>query len=102
MGEPVVRLLAGVSHSRTVRTVGCTARSGWSLHERAERTPAARPAEEDWERAVSTISREVNNNGGRDAYRAIAAQERALDRARRPVGLDDDPDDAPVIITGRR
>ncbi|MBT2395369.1 IS30 family transposase [Streptomyces sp. ISL-100] len=35
-------------------------------------------------RAVSTISREVNNNGGRDVYRAIAAQERALDRARRP------------------
>ena len=35
-------------------------------------------------RAVSTISREVGNNGGRDVYRAIAAQERALDRARRP------------------
>ncbi|MGI3197560.1 IS30 family transposase [Streptomyces sp. GLT-R25] len=35
-------------------------------------------------RAVSTISREVSNNGGRDVYRAIAAQERALDRARRP------------------
>ncbi|MGW0760554.1 helix-turn-helix domain-containing protein [Streptomyces sp. NPDC002814] len=34
-------------------------------------------------RAVSTISREVNN-GGRDVYRAIAAQEQALDRARRP------------------
>ncbi|MGW2514843.1 helix-turn-helix domain-containing protein [Streptomyces scopuliridis] len=25
-------------------------------------------------RAVSTISREVNDNGGRDVYRAIAAQ----------------------------
>ncbi|MFE2849392.1 transposase [Streptomyces scopuliridis] len=35
-------------------------------------------------RAVSTISREVNDNGGRDVYRAIAAQERALDRAGRP------------------
>ncbi|WP_216825656.1 helix-turn-helix domain-containing protein [Streptomyces sp. P3] len=35
-------------------------------------------------RAVSTISREVGNNGGRDVYRAIAGQERALDRARRP------------------
>jgi len=35
-------------------------------------------------RAVSTISREVGNNGGRDVYRATAAQERALDRARRP------------------
>lgn len=35
-------------------------------------------------RAVSTISREVSNNGGRDVYRAIAAQERALDRAQHP------------------
>ncbi|MFD6971575.1 IS30 family transposase [Streptomyces sp. NPDC059949] len=35
-------------------------------------------------RAVSTVSREVNNNGGRDVFRAIAAQERALDRSRRP------------------
>jgi IS30 family transposase len=35
-------------------------------------------------RAVSTISREVGNNGGRDVYRAIAVQQRALDRARRP------------------
>lgn len=30
-------------------------------------------------RAVSTISREVNKNGGRDVYRAIAAQERPRD-----------------------
>ncbi|MFJ1985396.1 transposase [Streptomyces microflavus] len=35
-------------------------------------------------RAVSTISREVGNNGGRDLYQATAVQERALDRARRP------------------
>ncbi|WUS11417.1 IS30 family transposase [Streptomyces sp. NBC_01260] len=35
-------------------------------------------------RAVSTVGREVNNNGGRDVYRAVAAQERALDRGRRP------------------
>nr|WP_237554658.1 IS30 family transposase [Streptomyces sp. SID4948] len=35
-------------------------------------------------RAASTINREVNRNGGRDVYRAIAAQGRALDRARRP------------------
>ncbi|MFE6904690.1 transposase [Streptomyces sp. NPDC057717] len=35
-------------------------------------------------RAVSTISREVKNNGRRDVYRAIAAQERARHRARRP------------------
>jgi IS30 family transposase len=35
-------------------------------------------------RAVSTISREVGRNGGRDGYRAAAAEERALDQARRP------------------
>lgn len=35
-------------------------------------------------RAVSTVSREVNSNGGRDVYRAIAAQERSLDRTQRP------------------
>jgi len=35
-------------------------------------------------RAVSTISREVGNNGGRDGYRAVAAEERARDQGRRP------------------
>lgn len=35
-------------------------------------------------RPVSTISREVSRNGGRDAYRAGAADQRAWDRARRP------------------
>src|ERR1035437_4576702 len=35
-------------------------------------------------RSVSTISREVANNGGRDAYRAVASHERADRCARRP------------------
>jgi IS30 family transposase len=35
-------------------------------------------------RAVSTVSREVAGNGGRRAYRATLADERAQDRARRP------------------
>nr|WP_245671783.1 IS30 family transposase [Nocardia amamiensis] len=35
-------------------------------------------------RAPSTVSREVGRNGGRDAYRAVAAQERADDQRRRP------------------
>lgn len=38
----------------------------------------------DLRRAVSTISREVARNGGRRAYRAARAEERASDRARRP------------------
>jgi len=36
------------------------------------------------QRPVSTISREVARNGGRMAYRATAAQDRALAQARRP------------------
>jgi len=35
-------------------------------------------------RPTSTISREVNNNGGRDDYRAWAADRRATELARRP------------------
>ena len=35
-------------------------------------------------RAPSTISRELERNGGRDAYRASHADQRAWDRARRP------------------
>jgi IS30 family transposase len=36
------------------------------------------------DRAVSTISREIDRNGGRQAYRAGTADEAAWDRARRP------------------
>lgn len=36
------------------------------------------------ERSASTISREVARNGGRDAYRALAADRAAWERARRP------------------
>jgi IS30 family transposase len=39
----------------------------------------------DLKRAASTISREVARNGGRRAYRAARAEERASDRARRPT-----------------
>ena len=35
-------------------------------------------------RDKSTISREIARNGGRDAYRAVAAERAARDRARRP------------------
>lgn len=35
-------------------------------------------------RAVSTVSREVARNGGRDKYRAVAAEARAWDASRRP------------------
>lgn len=39
---------------------------------------------EGLDRSASTISREVERNGGRGAYRAVAAHERAEDRRRRP------------------
>lgn len=35
-------------------------------------------------RAVSTVTRELGRNGGRRGYRARRADERALERARRP------------------
>lgn len=38
----------------------------------------------DLGRPTSTVSREVNRNGGRDSYRAGAAQHRADDQCRRP------------------
>jgi IS30 family transposase len=36
------------------------------------------------ERPSSTVSREIARNGGRDAYRALAADAAAFERARRP------------------
>ncbi len=36
------------------------------------------------DRALSTVSREVRRNGGLESYRAIQADQRAWDRARRP------------------
>lgn len=35
-------------------------------------------------RSASTVSREVERNGGRGSYRALKADERAWERARRP------------------
>ena len=36
------------------------------------------------QRSPSTISREVERNGGRDSYRAVPSDQAAWDRARRP------------------
>ena len=38
------------------------------------------------DRAPSTICREVNTNGGRGAYRAVDAEDRVRERAKRPEG----------------
>lgn len=47
---------------------------GWSLRRIAK----------ELARAPSTVSREVKRNGGRERYRAVAAEARALQAARRP------------------
>src|SRR5215471_5306933 len=48
--------------------------AGWSLRRIAQ----------ELKRSAATISREVKRNGGREAYRATAADERAWETARRP------------------
>ncbi|WP_051501501.1 IS30 family transposase [Nesterenkonia sp. AN1] len=51
-------------------------------------------------RPVSTVSREVHRNGGRESYRAVAAQQRALEQLRRPKlsALQADPVLCAVVI----
>jgi IS30 family transposase len=48
-------------------------------------------------RVVSTVSREVANNGGRRAYRAVAAHRRAAECARRPKQRK--LDNCPVLVS---
>ena len=50
-------------------------------------------------RAVSTVSREVANNGGRRAYRAVAAHRRAAECARRPKRRKRKLDSCPVLVS---
>jgi IS30 family transposase len=112
--EREVRRLAaqGYSYRAVARMVGCSAhgvvnvlarsrerRSGWSpspqrlsLAEREE-IRAGLVAGESFTaiaaglgRSVSTVSREVGVNGGRDGYRAWGAHRRAEQQARRPKG----------------
>src|ERR1700739_1189736 len=57
--------------------------------ETARGSPAglsARSTAERIGRSSSTVSREIGRNGGRDGYRALAADAGAFDRARRPKG----------------
>ncbi len=102
LGETVVSIARGLERSvdslrRVVTTHGGVApadrtRPASALsaedRERVSRALVAghsfRCIAKDIERAPSTISREVNRNGGRDRYRAVDADERAWTRARRP------------------
>lgn len=66
------------------------AKNGLSLAEREEisrslvRDDSYRQIGRQLGRAASTISREVQRNGGRDVYRAAQAEQAAWDRAKRP------------------
>jgi Helix-turn-helix domain len=91
LGKHAASVFGVVAAKGGFAPVGRSRRSGsLSLMEREEISRGLvsgrsfRQLSRDLGRAVSTISREVARNGGRRAYRAARADERALDRARRP------------------
>nr|WP_206699825.1 hypothetical protein [Actinomadura sp. RB99] len=53
-------------------------------------------------RAVSTISREIARNGGRDTHRAVGADQVAYQRARRPEAPKPTRDPKLCAIVGRQ
>ncbi|MEW8431050.1 MAG: IS30 family transposase [gamma proteobacterium symbiont of Ctena orbiculata] len=81
----VLRLHGGISPAKR-----CRAEISLTLSEREEISRglsagrSMRAIAADLMRSPSTISREIARNGGIDRYRAIQADEKAWDRARRP------------------
>ena len=81
-----LRPLGGVIRKEMLHSSG----PGLSLSERVdialglERHESLRAIARQLGRHPATISRELSRNGGRDGYRPVAAQERALHQARRP------------------
>ena len=81
----VLRLHGGLAPR--VRTRSALALSVWEREEISRGLAlghSLRQISADLSRAPSTISREVNRNGGRVHYRAHAADEKTWERARRP------------------
>jgi IS30 family transposase len=70
--------------ARTVRTGHLTVEEREAISRGISTGQSFRVIADALGRSESTVSREVNRNGGRDAYRAVAAQERADDQRRRP------------------
>lgn len=101
-GETVCDIARALEFSHTSVGFAIRQRGGFSPSSRrravqhltlSEREEISRGLSRDWSyrqisrqlgRAVSTISREVQRNGGRRAYRATGADEAAWRRARRP------------------
>lgn len=69
---------------RIVRLVTCRRRSGKRSAAGLERGDSFRQIAARLDRHPGTISREVNDNGGRDGYRAWKAEQRAEELAARP------------------
>lgn len=83
--QSVVRRQGGVMpapRSRAARTLGLAEREEISRGLAAQQS--FRQIAQGLARPVSTVSREVARHGGREAYRAAQADDRAWDRARRP------------------
>jgi IS30 family transposase len=84
----VIRILAETGGIRPAQR--CRSRLALTLAEREEISRAVvagksiRSIAASLGRAPSTMSREVRRNGGLEGYRAIQAEQRAWDRARRP------------------
>ncbi|MBT3046704.1 IS30 family transposase [Candidatus Thiodiazotropha sp. LNASS1] len=81
----ILRLHGGISPAKR-----CRAENSLTLSEREEISrglsagKSMRAIATDLRRSPSTISREIARNGGAQRYRAIQADEKAWDRARRP------------------
>jgi IS30 family transposase len=86
----VHRVVAGKGQREQHRTRWCPGKHRLSLGEREEISLGLRRGDSlsviarQLGRATSTVSREVNANGGRDRYRAWRADDRAWVQARRP------------------
>ncbi len=86
----VKRVTASQGKREERQTRWCPGRGRLSLREREEISLGVRRGDSftaiaaDLGRSTSTVSRDVNANGGRDHYRAWRAHDRAFERARRP------------------
>ncbi|MBA8924813.1 IS30 family transposase [Kutzneria viridogrisea] len=91
IGKPPGSVFTVLKHHGGIAPAQRTARAGCLTMREREEISRGLHAGQSYQtiatllgRAVSTISREVRRNGGRDGYRAVTAQERAHDQARRP------------------
>lgn len=86
----VKRVAAGKSNREKRQTRWCPGPRPLSLEEREEISLGLRRGDSftsiarQLDRLTSTVSREVNANGGRDGYRAWRGHDRAYHQARRP------------------